>query len=179
MTYMCARRKCHRDSSAATRLSSRLPIPRTPRTPVTPLLQTYFSRPLSHLPPNSPPCPSSFFASPSYNQVESGHVYSHPAKIGFDIFNDLLIFIASEKQIAANRRNALRSTGPKTPHGKAIVSRNCLIHALTVRRRLLLEGEDQRDLDQLFETLKAELQPLDRVVRTVREYTMPQGCTLG
>jgi len=30
--------------------------------------------------------------------------------------------MATEKQIAANRRNAQKSTGPRTQHGKAIAS---------------------------------------------------------
>jgi hypothetical protein len=33
---------------------------------------------------------------------------------------------ASEKRLAANRMNALKSTGPKTPSGKARSSRNAL-----------------------------------------------------
>jgi hypothetical protein len=39
--------------------------------------------------------------------------------------------MASEKQIAANRRNALRSTGPVTREGKARSSRNALRHGLS------------------------------------------------
>jgi hypothetical protein len=38
--------------------------------------------------------------------------------------------MASEKQIAANRRNAQRSTGPKTEAGKERASRNALCHGL-------------------------------------------------
>ena len=37
---------------------------------------------------------------------------------------------ASEARIAANRRNALRSTGPRTPEGKAISRANSLKHGL-------------------------------------------------
>lgn len=39
--------------------------------------------------------------------------------------------MASEKQIAANRANALRSTGPKTAAGKSKASRNAYRHGLS------------------------------------------------
>jgi hypothetical protein len=39
--------------------------------------------------------------------------------------------VASDKQIAANRRNALKSTGPKTKAGKRAVSRNAYRHGLS------------------------------------------------
>ena len=38
--------------------------------------------------------------------------------------------MATERQIAANRRNARRSTGPRTPAGKARSSRNARRHGL-------------------------------------------------
>ena len=49
--------------------------------------------------------------------------------------------MTSEKQAEANRRNALNSTGPKTPEGKAAVSHNALRHGL-LSRDILLPGED-------------------------------------
>ena len=45
--------------------------------------------------------------------------------------------MASEKQIAANRANAKRSTGPKTAAGKQKSSRNAFLHGLS---RLVLPG---------------------------------------
>jgi hypothetical protein len=39
--------------------------------------------------------------------------------------------MASERQIEANRKNAKRSTGPKTPQGKAKSRRNALFHGLS------------------------------------------------
>ena len=36
----------------------------------------------------------------------------------------------SAKQIVVNRRNAKRSTGPSTPEGKAVASRNAIKHGL-------------------------------------------------
>ena len=39
--------------------------------------------------------------------------------------------IASAARLAANRRNALKSTGPRTPEGKDAARRNALKHGLT------------------------------------------------
>jgi hypothetical protein len=44
--------------------------------------------------------------------------------------------MASEKQIAANRANAMRSTGPKTRAGKLASSRNAYRHGLSGPWRL-------------------------------------------
>ena len=40
--------------------------------------------------------------------------------------------MASERQIAANRRNAKQSTGPKSKSGKKLSSMNALRHGLSV-----------------------------------------------
>lgn len=49
--------------------------------------------------------------------------------------------MASERQIAANRLNAQRSTGPKSVRGKRRASKNALRHGLSVRRDLTDENE--------------------------------------
>ena len=67
--------------------------------------------------------------------------------------------MASEKQIQANRRNAQRSTGPKTPEGKAAVRLNANKHGLR-SQEVLLPGEDPEALKELDENLRAELQPV-------------------
>src|ERR1700730_17807282 len=69
--------------------------------------------------------------------------------------------MATLKQIEANRRNALKSTGPKTPQGKAAVSLNSLRHGLRART-VVLPGEDRQEFYRLCEDLEAEWQPLTR-----------------
>ena len=59
----------------------------------------------------------------------------------------------------SNRRNALKSTGPKTPEGKAAVRLNALQHGL-LSQEILLPGEDGEALRELGERLRAELQPV-------------------
>lgn len=70
--------------------------------------------------------------------------------------------MASEAQIAANRRNALKSTGPKTAEGKARVAQNGLKHGLYARQTLM-PGEDPAEFQALVEDLKARWRPADDV----------------
>ncbi|HTM49158.1 MAG TPA: hypothetical protein VL285_10770 [Bryobacteraceae bacterium] len=66
--------------------------------------------------------------------------------------------MATLKQIEANRLNALKSTGPKTPQGKAAVRLNSLQHGLRAAV-VVLPGEKQEEFDQLCAALEAEWQP--------------------
>src|SRR5438094_3618398 len=65
------------------------------------------------------------------------------------------------KQIEANRRNALLSTGPKTPEGKAAVRLNALRHGLRAHT-VVLPGENPEKFHELCEDLEAEWQPQTR-----------------
>jgi len=77
-------------------------------------------------------------------------------------------------KIAANRRNARRSTGPRTAEGKAIASANAVTHGLR-SRRVLLPGESAADFDQFCAALREDLAPdgaleatlVDRIVLLV------------
>jgi hypothetical protein len=69
--------------------------------------------------------------------------------------------MATPKQIEANRRNALKSTGPRTPEGKAIVSMNSLRHGLRART-IVLPNENPEEFHQLCDDLEAEWQPQSR-----------------
>ncbi len=67
--------------------------------------------------------------------------------------------MTSERKAEANRRNALKSTGPKTPGGKRAVRLNAVRHGL-LSKEVLLPGEDGEALNGLGERLGAELQPV-------------------
>ena len=68
--------------------------------------------------------------------------------------------MASRKQIAANRRNALKSTGPRTAVGKVRSSTNAVTHGLTASLRPLPGLEDgtawEAHLAATIETLAPE-----------------------
>ena len=67
--------------------------------------------------------------------------------------------MTSEKQAKANRGNALKSTGPKTPEGKDAVRLNAVKHGL-LSEEVLLPGEDEAALAELGERVRADLQPV-------------------
>ena len=66
--------------------------------------------------------------------------------------------MSTNAQIAANRSNAARSTGPRTPEGKARSSANALRHGLAGRFRVL-DTESQADFDQLLALHLDEFNP--------------------
>jgi hypothetical protein len=66
--------------------------------------------------------------------------------------------MTSDKQARANRRNGQKSTGPKTPEGKAAVRHNATKHGL-LSQDVLLPEEDEAPLKELGERLRDELQP--------------------
>jgi hypothetical protein len=66
--------------------------------------------------------------------------------------------MATEAQIIANRRNAQKSTGPRSPQGKAIVSQNALKHGLTTARDII-SSENQAEFDLYRDLILTELDP--------------------
>ena len=64
----------------------------------------------------------------------------------------------SEKQLEANRRNAQRSTGPRTGEGKTRSSRNNLRHGLTGHINIL-PTEDREAHDAFCNELSDSLKP--------------------
>jgi hypothetical protein len=91
--------------------------------------------------------------------------------------------MATEKQIAANRANAKRSTGPKTSAGKSKASRNAFRHGLScplpedsseqlgaLSRILGSEEADEAQLRYLTEVAHAQLELLR--IRKIRSELM-------
>src|SRR5450432_2093184 len=63
-------------------------------------------------------------------------------------------------QLDANRRNAQKSTGPRTPAGKASSSRNRLLHGLRANKHILLSGDDPEEFLLLLKDLDDRFQPV-------------------
>jgi hypothetical protein len=72
--------------------------------------------------------------------------------------------MASEKQIAANRTNAKRSTGPKTLVGKMASSRNAYRHGLSGAMRL--DPVTSAKVDAIAHVLASEQASEDRLAST-------------
>ena len=69
-----------------------------------------------------------------------------------------------QRKTEANRRNAARSTGPKTPRGKRIVSRNALHHGILVGTIVgMVHDEKIEDFRGLFMDLVSEYEPEGRL----------------
>ena len=79
---------------------------------------------------------------------------------GFRIYIGILggSLMATETQIIANRRNAQKSTGPRTIEGKAAVSQNAVKHGFSARQDVI-NSESQADFDQYRDRILAELDP--------------------
>lgn len=68
----------------------------------------------------------------------------------------------SLRKVEANRRNALRSTGPRTEEGKNVVRWNALKHGLLAREIVLPTGSGHEDAGEfrfLLEQLRHDLRP--------------------
>src|SRR5260370_6936423 len=65
----------------------------------------------------------------------------------------------SVKQIEANRRNALRSTGPRTPGGKQASRLNAMTHGLRANEVIIPGQEDPEHLDAIFRELCEDWEP--------------------
>jgi hypothetical protein len=72
--------------------------------------------------------------------------------------------MATAAQIQANRRNALRSTGPRSEEGKAISRFNALKTGIQAKSQVI-PGEDPAELEQLASDYHLQFQPSTPVER--------------
>lgn len=68
--------------------------------------------------------------------------------------------MTSPKKAEANRRNALKSTGPKTPEGKARASKNNLRHGVLVAGPVIREMERTEEWDAHVSGVRSSLEPV-------------------
>ena len=66
--------------------------------------------------------------------------------------------MSTTKQLAANRRNAQNSTGPRTAEGKARAARNGLKHGLTAEQQVM-PSESEADFDDFVAAMRLEHDP--------------------
>jgi hypothetical protein len=66
--------------------------------------------------------------------------------------------MSSTARILANRLNARKSTGPRSPEGKAVVARNPIKHGLLARQDVI-SSESQAEFDLYRSLILAELAP--------------------
>src|SRR3990167_3208498 len=70
--------------------------------------------------------------------------------------------MATERKIEANRMNALKSTGPKTPEGKAVVSKNAVSHGI-LSDTDVMEEEDPKRFYDFADAMRSCLQPVGEI----------------
>ncbi|HXK01944.1 MAG TPA: hypothetical protein VMS37_06040 [Verrucomicrobiae bacterium] len=66
--------------------------------------------------------------------------------------------MATPAQIAANRANAQKSTGPRTPEGKTASSMNALKHGMDAAS-IVIPGEDPADYERIASEYRRDLDP--------------------
>ncbi len=76
--------------------------------------------------------------------------------------------MTSEAQIAANRRNAQKSTGPKTDAGKAKSAQNALRHGLTAAA-VVIHDEREEDFAAFHAEMRETLAPQDPIAEHLAE----------
>lgn len=76
--------------------------------------------------------------------------------------------MTTQAQILANRRNAQKSTGPRTAEGKAAVAKNATKHSLFASQNVVI-SENQADFDAFRDDMLAELAPVGTMESVLAE----------
>ncbi len=68
--------------------------------------------------------------------------------------------ITSEKKVISNRKNARKSTGPRTPAGKLIVGQNARKHGLLSEKLTFANARQKLEFEQFRADLEEDVAPL-------------------
>ena len=77
--------------------------------------------------------------------------------------------MTTTRKVEANRRNALASTGPRTPEGKAATSRNAVRHGIRSGLRVLPGVESRKEWLDHLEAVMRDLHPAGHVESVLAE----------
>ena len=74
--------------------------------------------------------------------------------------------MTTEKQVEANKQNALVSTGPVSAEGKALVSQNAVKHGIFARDLIITSGdgkENQQEYNEVLDGLIGSLNTKNQI----------------
>ncbi len=85
--------------------------------------------------------------------------------------------MASVAQVRANRLNAQKSTGPRTPEGKAVVAQNAVKHGL-LAQQVVISGEDPGEFELFRDRMVQDLDPVGSLESLLAERVAHLGWRL-
>jgi hypothetical protein len=85
--------------------------------------------------------------------------------------------MASVAQVRANRLNAQKSTGPRTPEGKAVVAQNAVKHGL-LAQQVVVRGEDPGEFEVFRDRMVQDLGPAGSLESLLAERVAQLGWRL-
>jgi hypothetical protein len=86
---------------------------------------------------------------------------------------------SSQRKIEANRRNAKKSTGPKTSVGKVMSSWNSTKHGLLSKTLPIISGQHKRQFTRLLSSLQQDLEPVGTLEEVLVEKIAMEYWRLG
>ena len=117
-------------------------------------------------------------------EVLSDSQPAEPIKINETIIKteDALVLPPSgsrQRKIEANRRNAKKSTGPKTARGKAMSAWNSRRHGLLSKNLPLIYGRSKKHFARLLANLQRDLEPVGTLEEVLVEKIAQEYWRLG
>jgi hypothetical protein len=85
----------------------------------------------------------------------------------------------SSRKLQANRENSKKSTGPKTPAGKAISSWNSVQHGLLSKKLATTASQDKEAFARLLASLQQDLEPVGTLEEVLIEKIAHEYWRLG